>query len=126
MESSSLLYQEASYQIIGIAMEVHRELGPGLKEMNYQDALEYEFQLNHIPYLREKRYRVMYKGKVLSRPYVADFLIDDKIILEIKSVPAIIDQHFAQTLNYLKVSGTKLGLILNFGAKSLTWQRVVL
>ncbi|HAK12518.1 MAG TPA: GxxExxY protein [Chitinophagaceae bacterium] len=126
MENGSLLYQEASYQIIGIAMEVHRELGPGLKEVNYQDALEYEFQLNKIPYQREKRYRVTYKGKVLSRPYVADFLIADKIILEIKSVPVIIDQHFAQTLNYLKVSGTKLGLILNFGAKSLAWQRVVL
>ena len=126
MENGSLLYHEASYQIIGIAMEVHRELGPGLKEVNYQDALEYEFQLNKIPYQREKRYRVTYKGKDLSRPYVADFLIADKIILEIKSVPVIIDQHFAQTLNYLKVSCTKLGLILNFGAKSLAWQRVVL
>ena len=107
-------------------MEVHRELGPGLKEINYQDALEYEFQLSKIPYEREKRYRVFYKGKMLSRPYVADFLVDDAIILEIKSVPLIIDQHFAQTLNYLKVSGARLGLIINFGAKSLTWQRVVL
>ena len=107
-------------------MEIHSTLGIGLKEVNYKDAMELEFQANGISYEREKRYKVMYKGKVLGNRYVADFLVFNSLILEVKSVVCINTVHVAQTLSYLNVSSTKLGIIINFGEKSLKWQRVLL
>ena len=101
-------------------MEIHKTLGIGLKEINYKEALEIEFIEKEIPYKREKPYKVHYKKIILGHPYVADFLVFDAIILEIKSVSAIIDAHISQTLSYLNVSGSKLGIIINFGESSLT------
>ena len=123
---SDILFKNESFRIIGICMEIHKALGMGLKEINYKDAMELDFQANNITYEREKRYKVMYKGKVLSNPYIADFLVFNSFILEIKSAQCINQAHVAQTLSYLNVSSTKLGIIINFGENSLKFQRVVL
>ncbi|MEO5943808.1 MAG: GxxExxY protein [Ferruginibacter sp.] len=123
---SEILFKEESYKIIGLCMKIHSVLGLGLKEINYKDAMEIEFLEENISYEREKRFVVKYKNKILRNPYVADFIIDDSIILEIKSSVAIIDAHVAQAISYLSVSGLKLALIINFGEKSLTYKRVIL
>lgn len=121
-----LLFKEASYKIIGVCMKIHSTLGLGLKEINYKDAMEMDFAEEGIKYEREKRFAVKYKDKILRNPYVADFIIDNSIILEVKSVPVISDVHIAQTLSYLAVSNLKLGLLINFGEKSLTYKRLIL
>ena len=122
---AELLFKEESFKIIGICMEIHKTLGMGLKEINYKDAMEIEFIENNIPFEREKRFSVKYKERILRNPYFADFLLYDCIILEVKSVAAIIDNHLYQTLSYLSVSQQKLGIVINFGEKSLTWKRIV-
>ncbi|WGD35356.1 GxxExxY protein [Olleya sp. YS] len=123
---SNLIYKEDAYKIIGICMEVHRELGKGFSEMVYGDALEIEFIDNNIKYSRETKYDITYKGNLLPHKYKADFIIDDKIVLEIKAINALIDSHVKQTLNYLAVSKLKLGLLINFGEDSLKYKRIVL
>lgn len=122
---AELLFKEESFKIIGICMEIHKTLGMGLKEINYKDAMEIEFIENNISYEREKRFSVKYKERILRNPYAADFLVYDSIILEVKSVAAIIDNHVYQALSYLSVSQQKLGMVINFGEKSLTWKRIV-
>ncbi|RAJ14626.1 GxxExxY protein [Olleya aquimaris] len=123
---SSLIYKEDAYKIIGICMEVHRELGKGFSEMVYGDALEIEFIDNNIKYSRETKYDITYKGNLLPHKYKADFIIDDKIVLEIKAISTLTDSHVKQTLNYLAVSKLKLGLLINFGEDSLKYKRIVL
>lgn len=123
---SKLIYKEESYEIIGKCMEVHKNLGSGFLEIVYKDALEYEFINAEIPYEREKEYIVNYKGKLLPHKFYADFVVFDKIILEVKGISGISDEHIAQTINYLKVSGNKLGMIVNFGELSLKYKRIVL
>jgi len=123
---SKIIYKEESYEIIGKCMEVHKNLGSGFLEIVYKDALEYEFKNAEIPYEREKEYIVNYKGKILPHKFYADFVVFDKIILEVKGISGISDEHIAQTINYLKVSGNKLGLIVNFGELSLKYKRIVL
>ncbi|RLD65439.1 MAG: GxxExxY protein, partial [Bacteroidetes bacterium] len=86
--------QKESYQIIGICMEVHRILGPGLLEVLYKDAIEYEFKKNNIPYEREKKFEVAYKDIFLAHQYFADFVVFDKIILEVKAQKGIVDDHY--------------------------------
>jgi len=122
---AELLFKEESFKIIGICMEIHKALGMGLKEINYKDAMEIELIENNIPYEREKRFAVKYKEKILRNPYSADFLVYNSIILEVKSVASIIDNHVYQALSYLSVSQQKLGMVINFGEKSLAWKRVV-
>ncbi len=122
----NLIYKEESYKIIGICMEVHRELGKGFNEIVYGDALEIEFMDNNIIYSRERKYAISYKGKILPHQYKADFIIDDKIILEIKAIECLTSAHIKQTLNYLAVSKLKLGLLINFGEDSLKYKRIVL
>lgn len=107
-------------------MRVHSELGCGLKEHNYQDAVEIELIEAGIPFVREKCFFVTYKGQQLARPYKADFVIFDSIILELKATPKIIDHYVAQALSYLTVASLKLAIIVNFGEKSLTNKRVVM
>ena len=123
---AELLFKEESYKIIGICIEIHKSLGLGLKEINYKDAMEIDFIEQSIFYEREKRFTVKYKNKILRNPYVADYVIFDSIILEIKTASAIINQHVAQAISYLSVSKIKLALIINFGETSLTWKRIVL
>jgi GxxExxY protein len=120
-----IILKDESYQLIGICMEIHREMGIGFKEVLYKDALELELKQNGISYTREQKYNVSYKGVVLPHHYYADFVVFDSIILEIKSTPFIVNGFVAQTINYLKASGLKLGIIVNFGEKSLAYKRVV-
>jgi GxxExxY protein len=118
--------QKESYEIIGICMEVHRILGKGLLEIVYKDAIEYEFNNKKIPYEREKKYAVEYKGIVLPHYFYSDFVVFDKIILEVKSQKGIVDEHYSWVINYLGISKCPLGLIINFGGKSLVTKRVIL
>ncbi len=119
-------FKAESYKIIGLAMEVHKTLGKGFLEIVYKDALELEFQWANISYSREKSFKIDYKGIVLKRFYNADFVVYDKIIVEVKSQNAIINTNYKQTINYLAASNLTLGLILNFGEDSLTFNRVIL
>src|SRR6478609_3378647 len=113
-----IILKEESYLLIGKCMEVHNNLGMGFKEILYKDALELEFKANSIPYKREQQYKIEYKGVVLPHSYYADFVVFGSIILEVKSAPFIVNNFVAQTINYLKASGLKLGVIANFGEKS--------
>ena len=122
---TDLIYKEEFYKIIGICMEVHRQLGRGFLEILYKDALEYEFRKNNIPFEREKGYEISYKEIILQHKYYADFVVFDKIILEVKAVNGIIDEFIKQTLNYLSASKNKLGIIVNFGEDSLKYKRLV-
>ncbi len=107
-------------------MDVHNVLGKGFSESVYGDALEIELTTNGVPYKKEVKYSINYKGKVLKHQYYADFVIDNKIILELKAVERISSGHIKQTLNYLAASKMKLGLIVNFGEDSLAYKRVLL
>jgi len=106
-------------------MEVHNELGHGFLEIVYKDALELVFSQDGIYYVREKPYEVWFRGTLLPHKFFADFVIENKIILEVKCVANITDEHMAQTINYLKVSGNKLGLLVNFGRGKLEYKRLV-
>ena len=119
-------YQEESYKIIGICMEVHRILGKGFLEIVYKDALEYEFKQQNILYEREKKYEIEYKNIILPHHFYADFVVFDKIILEVKAQQGIVENHYKWVINYLTVSKCKLGLIVNFGEDSLITKRVIL
>jgi len=122
----SIVYKEESYEIIGICMEVHNFLGHGFSEIVYKDALELEFRKAGVFYEREKEYEVIYKGVVLPHRFYADFVIGEKIILEIKGKKDIADTDISQAINYLKVSENKLALVINFGESKLNYKRIVL
>lgn len=121
-----LIYKQESYNIIGACMEVQKELGKGFSEIIYGDALEIEFKKQNINYEREVRFDIAYKGNLLPHYYFADFVIDDKIILEIKAIEQLTSSHIKQTLNYLAAAKLKLGLLVNFGEDSLAYKRIVL
>lgn len=125
MGKEGLIYSNETYQIIGAAMEVHKTFGPGFLESVYQEALEIELTKQNIPYISQKRIQIKFKDILLNQYYIADFLCYDKIIVELKAVSTILPEHEAQTLNYLKATGTKLGLLFNFGEESLTFKRFV-
>jgi GxxExxY protein len=117
--------KDENYEIVGICMEVHRLLGPGLLEVVYKDAIEIEFKNKNIPYQREREYNVVYKGIILPHKFYADFVVYEDIILEIKSVKEISNDHLAQTLNYMKLADTPIGIIANFQNKSLIHKRLI-
>ena len=125
-QTPNLIFKEAVFEIVGICMEIHRILGKGFSEVVYKDAMEYEFKKKERIYIREKKFEISYKETVLPHYYFADFVFDDKIILEVKAQQNVIDNHFRQTINYLAASKIKLGLIINFGEDSLKFKRVVL
>jgi len=120
------LLKSETYKIIGLAIEVHKTLGKGFLEIVYKDALELELTWANVPYIREKSFIIDYKGVILKRFYIADFVVYDKIIIEVKSQSVIIDTNYKQAINYLAVSKLKVGLILNFGEDSLMFKRVIL
>jgi len=120
-----LIYKDESYKIIGACIEVHNELGPGFLEPVYQEALEVELTNQKIPFQREAPLPVKYKGSVLNKSYVADFILYSKIILELKALDDLSSVHESQVLNYLKATGFKLGLLVNFGQPKLQYKRLV-
>lgn len=121
-----LYLKRETYKIIGACFEVHKALGRGLSEIVYKDALVEEFKLANIPFEREKKYNIIYKNICLPRHYFADFVVKEKIILEIKSTKELLAEHTNQVLNYLAISKLKVGLLVNFNAKSLVYKRLVL
>lgn len=123
---AKLLYKEESYKIVGICFDVHNNLGAGFLEIVYKDALEYEFKKVGVSFLREVEYEVNYKDFILPHKFYADFVVFDKIILEVKAIKKIADEHIAQSINYLKVSGNKLALLVNFGNLKLQSKRIIL
>ena len=107
-------------------MEVHSQLGCGFLEPVYQEALAREFKERNIPFEKEKLLEIYYKGNMLSKKYVADFICFDKIIVELKALSKLTSDHEAQLLNYLKATGFELGLLVNFGTGKLEYKRMIL
>ena len=119
------LNEDETFKIIGAAMAVHQELGNGFLEAVYQEALAKEFQLQSIPYKREIPLKIYYKNEPLDKYYIADFICYNEIIIELKALSSITSEHLGQVLNYLSATKLKLGLIINFGKKSLEYKRVI-
>ena len=120
-----IIFKEESYKIIGICMNIHSTLGNGFLEAVYSEILEKEFVKNNIPYQREVKLDLFFNGEKLDKKYKADFICFDNIILEIKAVSFIHENFTKQTLNYLKATDKKLGLLINFGEKSLKYKRII-
>jgi GxxExxY protein len=126
MNNQDLIFKEEAYKIIGAAMTVHRELGCGFMEAVYAEALEIEFKEQNIPYCREAVLTINYKGQPLNKQYAADYICYDKIIVELKAASFLESSHDAQVLNYLKATGYRLGVLINFGEQSLKYKRFVI
>ncbi len=122
---ATLLFKEESAKIIGAIFEVHKRLGVGLLEKVYQEALAIEFQLQGIPFEREKEFDIYYREEKLTTKYIADFVCYGKIIVELKSVNEIIDVHKAQVRNYLSITNFELGILCNFNEQYMNPIRVL-
>ncbi|MGK4567064.1 GxxExxY protein [Flavobacterium sp. 3HN19-14] len=122
---NGIIQKEEYYKIVGICMEIHNILGPGLSEVIYKDALEFEFKSNSIPFEREKAFVVNYKNVTLAHQYYADFIVYDEIILEVKAIKEILSEHISQTINYIRLAGSEIGIIVNF-SKSVQHKRLVI
>ncbi len=121
-----ILYKDESYQIMGACFEVYKEKGCGFVEPVYQECLEIELGLQQIPFTAQLDLELGYKGRQLKQVYKPDFVCFDKIILEIKAVSKLTDDHRAQIHNYVKATGYKLGLLVNFGHfPKVEWERIV-
>jgi GxxExxY protein len=123
--AKELLHSELTYEIIDAAMEVHATLGPGFLESVYQEALAIELLTRGIPFEAGKRLEIFYKGIKLEKHFEADFVCDNHVIVEIKALSALTNDHQSQVLNYLKATGIKVGLLINFGSKSLEHKRMI-
>lgn len=121
-----LLYKEEAFDIIGACMEVHKELGSGFLEAVYHEALLLELENRNIPFKSNVKLKVSFKGKELQKVYFADIVCYNKIILELKAINGLIPEHESQVINYLKATNYKLGLLINFGTKSLQYKRLIL
>jgi len=117
--------KDETYVIIGAAMEVHKILGCGFLEAVYHEAFEIELNEKSIPYLREQPLNINYKGYKLSKQYFPDFICFDSVIIEFKALSQLTNDHEAQVLNYLKATGKKVGLLINFGERSLKYKRLI-
>ena len=106
-------------QIIKAGIEVHKELGPGLLESIYETCLEIEFRKEGIQYERQKEIPVFYKGQKTSQSFKADFIVENKVIIELKTVETLLPLHHAQLMSYMKLSGIELGLLMNFNSPLL-------
>jgi GxxExxY protein len=123
---TELIYAQETYGIVGACFEVYNEKGNGFLEPVYHDCLEIELGLRAIPHLHEPALRLTYKGHPIAHTYSPDFTVWDKIVLELKAVEKLTDEHVAQVLNYLNATGYELGLLVNFGHRpGLEWKRIV-
>jgi GxxExxY protein len=121
-----LIHKVESYKVMGASFEVYRSMGCGFLESVYQECLEMEFVSQAIPFLPQVGLAISYKGHQLKQTYIPDFLLFDKIILEIKAMKSLADEHRAQVHNYLKATGFRLGLLINFGHyPHLEYERIV-
>jgi len=121
-----LMYKEEVFKIVGAAMEVYNELGPGFLEAVYHEALEIEFKEKDISFESQKPLSIKYKSQQLQKLYVADFLVYGKIIVELKALDRLSGTEEAQVLNYLKATSQRVGVLLNFGnAQKLEWKRYI-
>ena len=119
----NFIYKQETHDIIGAAMAVHRYFGCGFTEKVYQDALEQELLIYKIPYEREKSLHATYPHVQLNTPFVPDFICYNKIIVELKAVKELDDMHRSQAINYAKVAGYEVALLINFGNTSLEFER---
>ncbi|MFO0065637.1 MAG: GxxExxY protein [Pirellulaceae bacterium] len=113
--TDKILFKDESYAIQGAIFDVYREMGCGFLESVYQECLEKEFRLQNIPFVSQAELKLTYKGEPLVQTYKPDFICFNQIIVELKAVKAIAPEHQAQVINYLKASGMKLGILVNFG-----------
>ncbi len=116
-------YEDLTRKIIGCAMEVHKQLGNGFQEVVYQRALAIELQVNNITFQRELEMQIQYKGYEIGSRRV-DFFVDNQIMVELKALIQLEDVHLAQAMNYLEAYNKEIGLLINFGARSLQFKRV--
>jgi len=123
---NEIIHAEECYKIIGACFEVYRDKGRGFLEAVFHECLELEFGLQAIPFAAQRELPLTYKGRPLQQTYKADFVCHEKIIVEIKAVSALADEHRAQVINYLNATGLRLGLLVNFGHfPKLEWERIV-
>ena len=121
-----LLYKKEVYEIIGAAIEVHKELGSGFLESVYEETIVIESKKRKIPHETQVQIPIYYKGKKLNKKFIADYVGYDKIIVELKCIPQLTKVEEAQIINYLKATGMKVGLLINFGSHGkLEWKRYV-
>lgn len=124
---TELMYKKEAYQIVGAAMEVYNAMGNGFVEPVYQECMEIELGMRAIPFQQQVPILLEYKSSRLKQQYIPDFICHGSIIVELKAVKAITDEHRAQLLNYLKATGLRLGMLVNFGTyPKLEWERMVL
>lgn len=124
--SDQILFRDESYKILGACFEVYNEMGSGFLEQVYQECLAIEFGLSKVPYVAHPQLKLCYREQRLATCYVPDYLLYDGIVLEIKAATALLDQHRAQVHNYLKATGFRLGLLVNFGEyPKLKYERIV-
>ena len=126
MNDKNFIYKDECYMIIGACMAVHRELGHGFLEPVYQEALAIEFGYIGIPFVREQELNIIYRGLKLNKMYKADFVCYDSIIVELKALKELSNDHTSQLINYLKATNLRVGLLINFGTSSLQHKRLIL
>ena len=124
---AELIYKKEAYEIVGACIEVHNDKGSGFLEPLYQECMEWELAMKGIPFAAQVPLGLSYKGNLLKSHYVPDFICYDKIIVEITAVRALAPEHSAQLLNYLKATGLKLGILVNFNSHpKLEYKRIAL
>jgi GxxExxY protein len=122
-----IIYKDESFRIIGACFEVYKEMGCGFVEPVYQECLEFELGIQGLPFIAQAALRLRYKGRRLKRRYSPDFILFEKIVMEIKAVKELTDKHRAQVHNYLKATGFRLGLLVNFGHyPKIEYERIVI
>ena len=124
---TEIIFKEESYRLVGACLEVYKEKGPGFGEHVYQECLELEFVLQAIPFRPKVELSLEYKGRPLTAKFIPDFICFESIIVELKSVSELCNEHRAQVHNYLKATGFKLGILVNFGHyPKLEYERIVI
>lgn len=124
---SNIIYPQESFAIMGACFNVYNSMGCGFLEAVYQECVEIEFEFQHIPFEAQKRLQLKYRDRTLNQTFKPDLICHDKIVIELKAVSKLVDEHRAQVLNYLNATGMKLGILINFGHfPKLEYERIVL